>query len=297
VSCGTTFAVAWVEPYAGSPIHQKDLTMRLATLLAVTGLSLVSLAAVACGSSTADDAAQSDEATTSDGAEQEVKAAVFGEADDGKTVSVISGRSFTIALSENASTGYVWKVTSVDRSLGYPKETSVPGPANRPGSPGVKKLTWSTKSPLGLVGKHDIKLALVRPFEKEPVPSKTFALTVDITDATQAKDCGGIVPLRCGANEYCEYTPAQACGAGDQTGTCQPKGGQFCPALYLPVCGCDGKTYGNSCEANRAGTSVAKDGACAGQATSCGDATCQDGDVCCNPLMGICTPPGGVCIQ
>lgn len=269
--------------------------MRLSSLLALVGVSL-SLAAVACGSSSADDASQADE-VTSDGAEQEVKAAVFGESDDGKTVSVVAGRSFTIALSDNASTGYVWQVASVDRSLGYPKETTVAGSASRPGSAGVKKFTWKTTSPFDLVGKHDIKLAKVRPWEKDAVPAATFSLTVDITDAAVAKMCGGQLGLGCPAGQYCEYTAAQRCGAGDQAGTCQPSGGKFCPAIYLPVCGCDGKTYGNACEANRAGTSVAKEGACEGKPTSCGDATCQDGDVCCNPVMGICTPPGGVCIQ
>ncbi len=72
--------------------------------------------------------------------------------------------------------------------------------------------------------------------------------------------CGGIAGAQCGEKEWCSYTD-NSCGSGDQTGVCKQRP-EICTMDYKPVCGCDGKTYSNACNANLAGTDVAKEGDC-----------------------------------
>jgi len=125
--------------------------------------------------------------------------------------------------------------------------------------------------------------------------------------AVVGSECGGLRGAQCGAGQFCDFAPDAACGAADQTGTCQ-ENPDFCTEQFDPVCGCDGQTYGNACAANAAGVSVASEGECApASGADCGGllgASCGDGEFCnfapdaqCGAAdqTGTCEPTPEVC--
>lgn len=80
---------------------------------------------------------------------------------------------------------------------------------------------------------------------------------------------------------HCDCPKGELC---NRAGRCE---GVLCPMIWAPVCGVDGHTYGNACEAEAAHVVVAHEGPCP---TVCGGIQglpCDKGQVCDLPA-GIC---------
>ncbi len=73
--------------------------------------------------------------------------------------------------------------------------------------------------------------------------------------------CGTRGGVMCAKDEYCDFTAGTMCGAADEGGVCRARP-EVCTQIHKPVCGCDGNTYSNACQAAAAGIDASADGPC-----------------------------------
>lgn len=97
------------------------------------------------------------------------------------------------------------------------------------------------------------------------MPSDDTGTTIEDTgpqaDTGPGASCGGRGSPPCGRGTFCNFPPSSFCGRADGPGVCTPIP-SMCTRELMPVCGCDGSTYSNPCEAQRASVSVETLGAC-----------------------------------
>lgn len=99
----------------------------------------------------------------------------------------------------------------------------------------------------------------------------------------------------CGAGSFCQFTIGTCGENGAGSGACVVMP-DLCSELYMPVCGCDGRTYSNGCFAAGAGQSIVHDGACE-TPTDCRSAGCPGGQSCvaCRGAGYVCLSSGSAC--
>lgn len=117
-------------------------------------------------------------------------------------------------------------------------------------------LAAMAETPEGILAAGAVEMGAGRPL-KTMVASEFYTR---VQPSEGGRFCGGIASFPCGEGQVCDPDPGM-CDVSDVGGTCV-LAPQFCPRIYQPVCGCNGRTYSNDCLRVMAGAAKFRDGEC-----------------------------------
>lgn len=116
---------------------------------------------------------------------REPSSQTIGLASNGETLNIHVGDTISVALPQNASTGYTWVHKNVFHGVMKQhgsKTTSNFEPGTNVGTlvgqPSVETWTYVAVKP----GTATIRMEYMRPWEKDTEPSNTFEVTVNVTE-------------------------------------------------------------------------------------------------------------------
>ena len=103
--------------------------------------------------------------------------AKLDQADNGTSLDLKTGETFTVSLEGNPTTGYSWEVAGIEPAVvALVGEPDYKSDSNLIGSGGMFKFTFKAAAP----GTSSVKLVYHRPWEEDVEPLEVFEVTVNV---------------------------------------------------------------------------------------------------------------------
>ena len=103
------------------------------------------------------------------------EATVYTADDDGTSIVLEPGESFSVVLPGNATTGYSWQVEGIDAAILSAAEPVYVSDSELMGAGGVYTFTFTAAA----AGETELRLVYLRPWEQVE-PLETFTMTVTV---------------------------------------------------------------------------------------------------------------------